>query len=248
MTNDQISVKGIVVSSASVGEYDKRMTILTDSLGRISAFARGAKRPNSILRSSTEPFSFGEFILYRGRSAYNVGKINVTEHFERLHEDFDSVLYGSYFLEIADYFGRENMEAVDQLTLIYYSLKALGDERFDNRLVRAVYELRTLGINGEAPDVTACRSCGRSDRKLIRFFSERNGLLCVECDPGKGGIVLSEGCVYTMNYIINSPLNKLFSFKVSEDVLLELCRAVTDYYRRWVDRRFKSLSILENEI
>ena len=54
-----------------------------------------------------------------------------------------------YFAEIADYYCHENLNDKDMLTLIYQSLRALESDKFDNRLVRACFEIKAISLQGE---------------------------------------------------------------------------------------------------
>ena len=106
---DVVSVTGFILSSMPVGDYDRRVVILSRELGKIAAFAKGARRPNSHLIGVTRPFIFGTFEVYRGRDSYTIQKANVTNYFEELVSDLDGVLYGYYFAELAEYYGRRMM-------------------------------------------------------------------------------------------------------------------------------------------
>ena len=95
---ERLRVLGIVLKAEPIGEYDRRVVLLTRERGKISAFARGARKPTSALLASTGPFTFGTFELYEGRSSYSVCEIMADSYFEELRQDFEGAYYGMYFL------------------------------------------------------------------------------------------------------------------------------------------------------
>ncbi len=210
---EQVILTGMVIKSAPAGEYDRRLVILTCERGKITAFARGARRLGSTLMASSAPFVFGTFALYEGRDAYSLVSVDVQNYFREITEDMEAACYGSYFLEFADYYGRENLEAVETLKLLYQSLRALLKNAIPNRLVRAVFELKLMEINGEY----------------------------MEKPLGK----LEDSTIYTWEYVLASPVEKLYTFTVSEKVLEEFTKCVAENKRRFVDKTFHSLDILD---
>ena len=209
-----INVTGIVLKQTPIGEYDRRICLLTKERGKISAFARGARKPGNRLSAATNPFSFGQFKLYAGRDSYTISEADIQNYFPELMSDYVGAYYGMYFAEVADYYTRENNDERQMMKLLYQSLRALGSASLPNPLVQCVFELKAIAVNGEFPGIP-------SDRKL------------------------EESTIYALRYIVESPVEKLYTFTVAESVLQELRQIAKEYRERILDRKFKSLEILK---
>lgn len=147
--NGIIETNGIIIKVMPIGEYDKRITILTKERGKISAFARGARRVGNQFMGVTRAFACGKFNLYGGRDSMSLHSAHIENYFEDLAEDMEKTCYGTYFLELADYYARENMSEPQMIKLLYYALTALTKPALPHKLVRRIYELKLMVIEGE---------------------------------------------------------------------------------------------------
>lgn len=208
-----VNVTAIVLNSTPMGEYDRRVVLLTKERGKITAFAKGARRQTSKLMAATNLFAFGEFKLYPGRNSYTMTDAQIQNYFEELRIDFEGAYYGMFFLEVCDYYTRENNDEKEFLKLIYQSLKALSVKSLNRKLVQCIFEMKAMVINGEFPGMPTDR-------------------------------MWQESTEYAVSYIVSSPIEKLYTFTVSETVLEELIRIQERYRMRYIDREFKSLEML----
>ena len=150
---EYIQVTGMVLLATPVNDYDRRTVILTKERGKITAFCRGARRQGSKMMAVTNPFVFGTFKVYEGKDAYNLIDADISFYFEELRNDFEGAYLGMYFLELADYCTRENNDDILMLKLLFQSIRAIIKPNIDNRLIRAVYEIKTVVVNGVYPGV-----------------------------------------------------------------------------------------------
>ncbi len=233
------------MKASDVSEYDKRLVILTKERGKIVVFARGARRPKSQFVSVTRLFTFGEFTLYEGRDAYTLVKAEIENYFTEISNDVEAMCYGCYFLEFADYLSKENIESTELLKLVYQTLRALLNAKIPNRLVKCIFELKCMVINGEYPQVFECICC---NSKELKYFSViKGGTLCADCmAKANDSIPVLTSTLYALQYIIARPVEKLYTFVLKDEILMELEFIMRRYINRFVDREFKSLGILKS--
>ncbi|MDO4943091.1 MAG: DNA repair protein RecO [Lachnospiraceae bacterium] len=242
--SQEVTVTGMILSAGSVGDYDMRIVILTKERGRISSFARGAKRLNNPFGAICQPFTFGEFILYEGRTAYNLKNAKVMNYFSRLKQDLELIYYGSYFCEFASYLTRENSDELHILKLLYQTMRILEKGTIPLVLVRSIYEIKLLAFYGYGMESFRCIRCG-SKENLNYFNSRAGGALCSRCAQSEKSLLLGESTLYTIQYIISSPVEKLFTFTVSSQVMRQLKEICSDFIHEYIDYKFKSLDFLD---
>ena len=100
------------------------------------------------------------------------------------------------------------------LGLLYQSMRALCSPALPRRLVKCIYEIKAVAVNGEYPGL-----------------------------PKEGQFL--ESTAYTLEYIANSSIEKLYTFTVTEAVLKELEQIAELYRKTFIDRELKSLEILQ---
>jgi len=240
---DILEVNGILLSSSPVGEADKRVVLLTKELGRISAFARGARRMNSSLTGVTRTFCAGKFYLNPGRDAYSLSKAEIRDYFEDLVRDVEGTAYGCYFMELAGFFSRENVPEEETLTLLYRSLRALLRKELPRRLTRRVFELRLLKIQGLLPDFSRRADTGEPLTEGYFRFGRMEPVGGEASENGRGQR-LGKSTVYALQFISGTEIGKLFSFTVSGEVLSELSAVSEELLAHFVDRDLKSRDLL----
>ena len=125
------------------------------------------------------------------------------------------------------------------------SPRCLINPHLPTPVVGRTFELKALTGNGRAPQVLLCVIGGDKERPAV-CSPAKGGLVCSECSGDViDGMILDNSTLYSMQYIESTPVVKLYTFTVAENVLAELEKVMDRLMEVYVDRRFKSLEILE---
>lgn len=242
----QEKVMGMVLAASNYGEYDKRLVLLTREYGKITVFAKGARKPSSPLLGCSQAFVFGEFTVFRGRTSYTLNSAEVTNYFEELRDDIEAMYYGFYFCEFAEYLTRENVPANDMLLLLYQSLRVLIQKVLPFELVRAVFELKILAYNGEAFYTRGCVRCQKQEDSLLTYSVTAGGFVCESCKTLYPDVSsFRAGTARAVRHILGAGVKNVFDFNVSPEILEELKTFAEAYCKTYVAHSFHSLPFLE---
>ena len=234
-----VTVSGIVLSSMPIGEYDRRISLLTKELGKISVFAKGARKQKGAFLACTQSFATGEFTVFPGK-AYTLIGADIKNYFPEFRTDFEKMSRGMYFCEVTGFFAQEGLDESARVKLLYVTLKALADGKFNPMLLKTVFDLRILVEEGEGPFVTGCVNCGKPYvSRETHFGLHEGGLLCNDCYAADS-MPVHEGTVRALQHICGAETEKLYSFSLSEDRAAELAGVVSGFRKLHIDREFKS--------
>ncbi len=250
---NDFEVKGLVIRTTDIRESDRIITIFTEEQGVISAFARGARSYKSRKMSSTMQFCYSSFILNKRGEYFYIKEATLIESFFGIRRSISGLALASYIAEVLNDITVAEAER-DLLRLSLNSLYAIAEEKYSLEKIKAAFEIRSASIIGFMPDVLACSHCGE---KLGNFYLEimAGSLHCYAChkkheaenpideDPHESHLVclLSEGAKFALGYCVHSPIEKIFSFKISDEDMSLLARATEEYLINQLERSFKSL-------
>jgi len=154
--------EGIVIKRINYSETDRILTIFTKNRGKISAIAKGVRKPTSRKGGHLELLSHSIFALAEGRNLDIVTEAETVNPFEGVRGSLEKTSLGYYMAEFINEFTREGQIHYPLFRLFLMALSLLDDSdaEHESLLVRS-FELKALYQLGFAPEVRRCVICGR---------------------------------------------------------------------------------------
>lgn len=246
-------VHGLVVSCTDIGERDRMLSLLTAEAGLISVFAGGAKQLKNRYMAATQPFCYGKYLLSYASGKYRLKEVDLEETFYELRTGLGEAALASYVCEVISYTGTEQPDdALLRLTL--NTLYAISRKLYPLSHIKSAFEFQVSALLGFMPDVEACAYCGSTEGQFVLHIAKGH-LVCDACRRGIAAqeareegediasiCLMTDGVRQSIRYILHAPVNRLFSFRLTEEedkMLLE--RAAEDYLAWHTDKRYQTL-------
>lgn len=238
-----IKTRGVVLKTQDYKENDKLVWIFTEDLGKISVLAKGARKNKNKNFSLTLPFCFGEFVVYKGKSLYTLNEGRIIESFQNILNDYDTLIYGSYFLELID-IACEEETYLNLFKDLVSSLYLIKSKAIDLEILARTFELKLLKATGYGLHLQNCAICDKkinsSNFLSFQFF----GAVCDECSKFNGTHI-SIGTYNVLKFINSMDLEKISRISINEITKKEIFKIITNFIFLNYTRRPKSLAMLD---
>src|SRR4030065_1867561 len=119
------TTNAIVIRSTNYGESDKIVTFFTRDFGKLKGIAKGARRSRKRFQNALGLFSYLRLIFF-DKEGMGLGRgegCDMLHSFPKIREDLKKILYGNYYLELANEMAgeREGNREVFELLLSFLS-------------------------------------------------------------------------------------------------------------------------------
>lgn len=237
----------IVLRRIDLGEKDRILTLFSRGHGKLSAVAKGARRPGSKLAGASEPFTYGKMFLSTGRELDVLTQADIRESFPNVKQNIRSVAYGIYLLELVNSFTEDrqpNPDLFDTLLSAMYVLESGTDPEITARY----FELHLLDILGYEPRFDACLWCGKSaEKERIGFSPAMGGLVCEGCGAPPPDVIWVPGAIVSyVNALRRAEPGKLKDMQFPPGARRDLAQVLKWHIRYRLEHDLKSADFIDS--
>jgi DNA repair protein RecO (recombination protein O) len=192
------------------------------------------RRTTSKFGARLEPLSHVSLLCWQGRELDIVNQAETTEAFRGVREDLARVAKAFTLLEVVDQLAQERHANAPLFDMLVGALRAL--EREDAALLVPAFCFKVLALEGSAPVVDECVSCG-AVVDLMAFDLVEGGVLCRACRRGRA---ISPAALELVRRILGGGLASALA-EPDSPVAREVGEVATEAMEVHLDRRLRSV-------
>jgi len=239
-------IEAFVIKTQDYGESNKIITLFSQSLGKFSAIARGAKKTKSRMAAVTQPFIYGRFFVYVNKGLSTIQQGEIIDSYRPIREDIIKTSYAAYISELTDKLMDSQSPDLYIFDQFLSTIRWIAEHDSDEvEIPIMMYELKMFAKGGFAPVVDCCVRCGNKEQ-LQSFSIADGGLLCVNCQQGTmNTIALPESLRKLLYVFAHIGIERLGTVSVKPDNKRLLRLLLDAYYDQYGSYYLKSRRVLK---
>lgn len=237
-------MKGIVIKTQDYGETHKIVTIFSSNIGKITTIARGAKKTKSKLAAVTQPFIYGDFLIYISSGLSTIRQGEIINSLRPIREDIVKTAYAAYIVELTDKIMENKIPDFYIYNQLLQTLHWIANNT-EVEIPVMMYEFKLFERGGFAPVIHQCVNCNKKN-ELSSFSITEGGLLCKNCFNLDGSaIILSPSLIRLLHIFKNIEVERIGNISVKKKNLLLLRNILNAYYDQYGSYYIKSRNFLQ---
>lgn len=243
------NIKGVVLKTQAYGETHKIISVFSKKLGKFSGIARGANRPKSKMAAVTQPFIYGNYLVYVSRGLSTIQQGEILDSLRNIRADIIKTAYVAYILELTDRLIEEKRPQTFLYEQFFQSLQWIntfnGDESY-LEIPTMMYELKLFADAGFAPVVEHCVSCQQTKDYYRAFSIQHGGLLCEGClTKDQAPIYLSANVGKLFHLLKHLRIERLGNLSIQKKNIMLMRKIIDAYYDTYGSFYIKSRNFLK---
>ena len=246
MTAEQTTA--IVLRTIEFSETSLIVTLLTRDFGRLSAIAKGARRPKGPFEGSLDLLAVCRVVVIRksGDALDLLTEAKLQRRFRGAEKSLTRLHAGYYIAEMLRLHTDIHDPHCDVYDLAIAALHQI-DGTGDVASTLAHFDAQSLRMLGHAPGTDRCTVCGRkvSPAPRLAFGLLSGGILCAACRPRQRQTLSVRSAVIDEIKRLQSPHTEL-PILVSAEVYGELRAVLSRYIETMLGQKPRMQSFLPN--
>lgn len=237
---------GIVLKQRGCLNEQKYITLLTPERGLLDSRVRVFGQVNKSVFRNINVLGYYHFNIFDGRHGCVIDSAEAIEQFFDLRYDPEKLALAQYFCELTYLLVPSKQRAARHLNLLLNSLWLLQKNRYENRFIKCVFELRLLSLSGYMPNLVCCKVCCSYEKEKMFYVPTQGILVCSDClKAGSygGEIKLTKPVLHAMRYIIYKDDKDIFKFKLEASQLDFLSKLIEKIVMIYVEKELVTLKI-----
>lgn len=239
-------IQAIVLRATDIRESDRMLTLFSMERGKLSVYARGARKQKSRFLSASQVFCQGEFILHEKQGLLILSQAEAVETFYPIAGDILRYAYASYACDLAAELVNEHEPNHVLFFLLIHTLNHYAYHTADPAQVNRIYGLKLMDTTGFRPQLAHCVVCGGTGQAL-RFDPLEGGVVCPNCRGAwdRAGDI-GAGTLKAMEFMLDSDFKQGLNLRLAPAPAEEMDRILDRYIEARIEKRLKSREFLQN--
>lgn len=230
----------ICIRTTDYSETSQVLVFFTRLSGKISAIAKGSRRPKSAFQGPIELFASGRIVFAQaaGGGLATLTEFDQQGRFTHLSQNYFAMNCALFVAELMNHLTDEydpHPELFDRLMQFFISGQhAQGIE--ENLALLILFQLSLLSEIGLQPVLKNCVNCKRPfnpDWKVFYFSTTANGLLCGDCENNFPDRMMIS------SQVANCLSNLKLIAEVDQKILLDLEKLLISHLKQILKRDLK---------